>query len=73
VIGFVYLQGKWGESPIKIKVMLKVNDLVSVFGRGNNTFVVKRIQGKNVLIQGAKGATTTVHFDDCIKKTFTVV
>ena len=53
--------------------MLKVNDLVSVFGRGNNTFVVKRIQGKNVLIQGAKDATTTVHFDDCIKKTFTVV
>ena len=53
--------------------MLKVNDLCSVFGFGNDTFVIKRIQGKNVLIQGAKGATTTVHFDDCIKKTFTVV
>lgn len=53
--------------------MLKVNDLCGVFGFGNDTFVVKRIQGKNVLIQGAKGATTTVHLDDCTKKTFTVV
>ena len=53
--------------------MLKVNDLVSVFGRGNDTFVVKRIQGKNVLIQGANGATTTVHIDDCMKKTFRVI
>ena len=53
--------------------MLKINDLVSVFGFGNDTFVVKRIQGKNVLIQGAKGATTTVHIDDCMKKTFKIV
>ncbi len=53
--------------------MLKVNDLCSVFGCENYTFVVKRIQGKNVLIQGAKGATTTVHLDDCMKKTFKVI
>lgn len=53
--------------------MIKVNDLVSVFGFGTDTFTVKRIQGKNVLIQGARGATTTVHLDDCMKKTFRVL
>jgi len=53
--------------------MIKVNDLVSVFQFGTDTFVVKRIQGKNVLIQGANGATTTVHIDDCMKKTFRVI
>ena len=53
--------------------MIKVNDLVSVFGFGNDTFKVKRIQGNNVLIQGANKATTTVHIDDCMKKTFRVI
>ena len=53
--------------------MVQVNDLVSVFGFGTDTFKVKRIQGNNVLIQGAKGATTTVHLDDLMKKTFTVL
>jgi len=57
----------------KIKVMLKVNDLVSVFQFGTDTFKIKRIQGNNVLIQGANKATTTVHIDDCMKKTFKVI
>tara|TARA_B100000497_G_scaffold44497_1_gene51629 strand:- start:115 stop:342 length:228 start_codon:yes stop_codon:yes gene_type:complete len=58
---------------LKIKVMIKINDLVSVFQFGTDTFKVKRIQGNNVLIQGANKATTTVHIDDCMKKTFKVI
>ena len=57
----------------KIKVMIKVNDLVSVFQFGTDTFKVKRIQGNNVLIQGANKATTTVNIHDCMKKTFRVI
>ena len=53
--------------------MIKINDLVSVFQFGTDTFKVKRIQGNNVLIQGANKATTTVHIDDCMKKTFKVI
>jgi len=53
--------------------MIKINDLVSVFQFGTDTFKVKRIQGNNVLIQGANKATTTVHSDDCIKKIFKVI
>jgi len=53
--------------------MIKVDDLVGVFGFGNDTFKVKRIQGNNVLIQGANKATTTVNIHDCIKKTFRVI
>ncbi len=49
--------------------MIKVNDLVSVFQFGTDTFKVKRIQGNNVLIQGAKKETITVNILDCIKKT----
>lgn len=53
--------------------MIQINDLVGVFGNGNATFTVKRIQGNNVLIQGANKATTTVHIDDCRKKTFKIL
>ncbi len=53
--------------------MIKLNDLVSVYGMGTASFKVRRIQGNNVLIQGANKATTTVHIDDLIKKTFKVI
>jgi len=53
--------------------MIKVNDLVGVFQWGTDTFKVKRIQGNNVLIQGANKATTTVNIHDCMKKTFRVI
>ncbi len=53
--------------------MIKVDDLVGVFQFGTDTFKVKRIQGNNVLIQGANKATTTVHIDDCMKKVFRVI
>ena len=52
--------------------MIKINDLVGVFGFRNDTFKVKRIQGNNVLIQGVSKATTTVNIHDCTKKTFKV-
>ena len=53
--------------------MIKVDDLVGVFQFGTDTFKVKRIQGNNLLIQGANKATTTVNIHDCIKKTFKIV
>ena len=53
--------------------MIKVNDVVGVVQWVTDTFKVKRIQGNNVLIQGVNKATTTVHIDDCIKKTFKVI
>lgn len=52
--------------------MLKVNDYVSVYGCGNDTFKVRRIKGDDVLVQGYKGATRTVHILDCIKKKITI-
>jgi len=53
--------------------MIKINDLVSVYPFFLDTFKVKRIQGNNVLIQGADKSTTTVHIHDCMKKTFKVI
>ena len=57
----------------KIKVMIKINDLVSVYPFFLDTFKVKRIQGNNVLVQGADKSTTTVNIHDCMKKTFKVI